>query len=199
MSKQTPTEQQGFMEWLQNAVVDHPEAAAAARDEEARLHLARALRQAREAAGMTQELLAQASGLKQAMVSRLEKADHNPTVATVLKYVAALEGELVMGVIVGDALFGATHASNKTVTLPAYAVNEAGRLGLDPREYVLTCVARDQSSREIGDLVREEIRAHMLEMQSWMRARSDVDRDGRPTDSYSSEPHGKRTLYPVAA
>lgn len=199
MSKKAPNEQQGFMEWFQNAVAAQPEAVVAARDEDARLHLARALRRAREEAGMTQELVAEASGLKQAMVSRLEKADHNPTIATVLKYVSAVQGELVMGVVVGNEMFGATPASYRTAILPAYAVSEAERLGLDPREYVLTCVARDRSSREVAGLVREEFRAHMVEMRSWMRARSDGDGDGRPTEPYASEVHGKRTDYPVAA
>jgi len=199
MTKKTPDERQGFMEWLQNTVAEQPEAAAAARDEEARLHLARALRRAREEVGMTQALLAEASGLKQAMISRLEKADHNPTVATVLKYVTALGGELVMGVVVGDVLFGATDASSRTVTLPAYAVSEARRRDLDPKEYVLTCVARDQSSRAMIDVVREEIRVNMVEMRSWMRASGDTDRDGRPTQSYASQVHGKRTYDSVAA
>lgn len=199
MSKKAPNEQQGFMEWLQNAVAAQPEAVMAARDEDARLYLARALRRAREEAGMTQELVAEASGLKQAMVSRLEKADHNPTIATVLKYVAAVQGELVMGVVVGNEMFGATPASDRTAILPAYAVSEAERLGLDPREYVLTCVARDQSSREVAGLVREEIRAQLVEMRSWMRARSDGDGDGRRTEPFASEVHGKRTDYPVAA
>lgn len=198
MSEKAQANPQGFMTWLQRSVDEHPEAAEAARDERIRLHLARALRQAREAAGMTQELLAKASGLKQAMVSRLEQADHNPTVATVLKYVSALPGELVMGVTVGDSLFGATPACDRTVTLPAHAVDEANRLGLGPREYVLTCVARDQSSRELGALVREEIRANMREMRSWTRATGDAEHEGRPKASFEAATHGKAAHYPVA-
>lgn len=181
MSKPRPIEEQGFMEWLRNTVESHPEAVAAARDEESRLHLARALRRARQAAGRTQAQVAEASGLKQAMISRLEKADHNPTVATVLKYVTALQGELVMGIVVGNELFAATPACSKTVTLPDYAVDEANRHGLEPKEYVVACIARDRSLHAVADVVREEIRGHTTEMQAWARATHDSDGDeGQP-------------------
>ena len=51
------------------------------------------LRVARHRAGLTQEALALASGLRQAQISRLELATMNPSFTTVLKLARALHLE----------------------------------------------------------------------------------------------------------
>jgi len=84
--------------WLEKSVQNDPEARRAAAEEEVHLHLARALRKARLAAGMTQSQVAEAAGLRQSAVSRLESPNHNPTIASVVRYLTAVGGELAMSV-----------------------------------------------------------------------------------------------------
>src|SRR6516165_6090878 len=64
------------------------------------IRLGNLLRQAREAAGLTQELLATKIGMSQPGISRLESGlgPHGPELDTVLRYVHGLEAELVVGI-----------------------------------------------------------------------------------------------------
>ncbi len=50
----------------------------------------------RKARGMTQALLAEASGVQQADISKIERGVVNPTIATVNKIAGALHGQLRM-------------------------------------------------------------------------------------------------------
>ena len=53
--------------------------------------LARNIRQQRQAAGLSQEVLAELSGLSQTWISRLEQGDANPTMETLTSLAQALE------------------------------------------------------------------------------------------------------------
>ncbi len=53
--------------------------------------LARNIRQQRQAAGLSQEVLAELSGLSQTWISRLEHGDANPTMETLTSLAQALE------------------------------------------------------------------------------------------------------------
>lgn len=57
---------------------------------EAEFELRRKLIELRRAAGLTQQQLAEKTGLSQQMISRIETGESNSTVETLLKYLEAL-------------------------------------------------------------------------------------------------------------
>lgn len=148
MSKNRNPSGDDFMTWLEDRVESHPEAKEAAAEEGMRLSLARALRKAREASDKTQAQLAEESGLKQSMVSRLERPDYNPTFQTVLRYLRAVDAELVLKVVVGTQEFAATPMSERSVVVPQSVVEQAQRRGITVGEHVLECVARQSTMQD---------------------------------------------------
>lgn len=156
MSKHSTPSGDDFVTWLEELVESQPEAKEAAAEEGVRLYLARALRMAREASGMTQADLAEESGLKQSMVSRLERPDYNPTLQTVLRYLRAVGAELVLKVVVGHKEFAGTSMSERSVVVPAHVVEQAEVRGVTIREYVLECIARQSAVSEMRVAMREE-------------------------------------------
>lgn len=199
MNERTRSEEGAFMDWLDDVVDADPEARLAAREEEVQLHLARALRLARESVGMTQATVAEASGLRQSMVSRLEKADHNPTLQTVLKYLNAVGAELVVSLLVGDGAFPATEAADRSVTVPCHVARQAASSGLTLREHVLTCIAKQETRSEMAALFRDECRRQMSEMRSWVQAEEDGRRRRPDAGAYVASAGDARSKYPVAA
>lgn len=136
------------MGWLDGIVKESPAAVAAERQESLKICLAEALRGARNAAGMPQAMLSEASGLKQSVVSRLERADHNPTLESIARYLDAIGADLVLSVLVGDRGFHATEAAQRSVTLPPTVVDAAAERGLTLSEYVLSCVEAARAIEE---------------------------------------------------
>lgn len=111
-------ERDDLLGWLEESVQNDPEARRAAAEEEVHLHLARALRKARLAAGMTQSQVAEAAGLRQSAVSRLESPNHNPTIASVVRYLTAVRGELALSVQAGGRRIPATPAAKRVKPVP---------------------------------------------------------------------------------
>ena len=68
------------------------------REEEIRIALTDTMRRVREASGLTQQQLADRLGVGQSWVSRLESANYDHRVESVVTYFAALDAELVMAV-----------------------------------------------------------------------------------------------------
>lgn len=199
MSKHSQPISEDFIDWLDEIVEASLEAKQAAREEELRLHLAGALRKAREASGMTQALVAEVSTLKQSMVSRLERADHNPTVETILKYLNAVSADLVLSVIVDGQMFAATETAQRAVVLPQHISDEAEERGVSLREHVIGCVTRQQTMRDVASVFREELHREMVEMRSWMRGQQDSDFQTHDVGSYVSEATYGSEPYSVAA
>lgn len=67
-----------------------PEAVAESRILRAHYELANSVYQARKKRGMSQQQLAAASGIDQAEISRIERGDSNPTIATMSRVLAAV-------------------------------------------------------------------------------------------------------------
>jgi len=115
------------LELLDDLVVDSPEVRRAVRRERLRLELARAMKRARETTGLTQQDVAGALGVTQAWVSKLENANHDHKLESVLSYFDAVGADMNLEVGVGASTFqiwgGAAAAAS------SYEVAERGALG----------------------------------------------------------------------
>lgn len=161
MSKRTGTEEYNFMKWLDALVDEEPEAVAAERVEGFKIRLADTLRDARSAAGMSQNMVSEISGLKQSVISRLERPDHNPTLESIVRYLNAIGADLVLNVISNDQTFHATEAGQRSVTVPPPVVREAAKRGLTVREYVLSCIEANRATEEMRESLQDAIRAEI--------------------------------------
>jgi predicted XRE-type DNA-binding protein len=114
------------LELLDDLVEDSPEVRRAVRRERLRLELARAMKKSRETAGLTQQDVATTLGVTQAWVSKLENANHDHKLESVLSYFDAIGGDMSLGVEVGRSSFliwGGAPAS------PSAEVAEGGGVG----------------------------------------------------------------------
>ena len=93
------------LELLDDLVVDSPEFRRAVRRERLRLGLARAMKRARETAGLTQQDVAGALGVTQAWVSKLENANYDHKLESVLSYFDAVGANMSLEVEAGDSSF----------------------------------------------------------------------------------------------
>ena len=169
MSKRVKREGQNFMDWLDELVEANPEAQKAFEDEMLRLRLADALRDVREAAGMTQALVAEEMDVRQSFVSKLERPDHNHTIETVLSYLQAVGAGLVLAIVEanGRDLIPASALAEDVVLLPKEVKEKAEAAGMSPREYVLSCFAHKQTAQEMKETFSGELRQHMTEFTGW--------------------------------
>ncbi len=162
-----------FMDWLGDLVGESPEAMSAYREEMLEIRLADALKAARSAAGMPQAMVSEASGLKQSVVSRLEKPDHNATLQSIIRYLDALGADLVLTVVLGNRSFPATDLAERTVTFPAEVAASADAQGLTLKEYVLSCLAAGRSIENVTEAIQESIRSEMdrqfQDMRRWVQ------------------------------
>lgn len=170
MSKRVKREGQNVMDWLNEVVASDPEAQKAFEDETLRLQLADALREIREAAGMTQMLVAEEMCVKQSFVSRLERSDHNHTIETVLSYLQAVGAGLVLAIVKsnGRDLIPASTLAEDVVLLPKEVSKRAEAVEMSLREYVLGCVTQQQTTEEVTQVFCNELRQHMSELKGWM-------------------------------
>ena len=93
------------LELLDDLVVDSPDVRRAVRRERLRLELARSMEKAREKAGLTQQDVAGALGVTQAWVSKLENANHDHKLESVLSYFDAIGADMILEVGVGSSTF----------------------------------------------------------------------------------------------
>lgn len=181
MSKTVAQSDASFMEWLGDLVKEHPESVRAEKEEALSLHLAEALKTARAAAGMTQAMVSEGSGLKQSVVSRLEKASHNSTLQSIVRYLDALGADLVLSVVLGGRSFPATELAERTVTLPEHVMDSAETRGLSPREYVLSCLDASHALENLGEVIQDSIQRemgrHFSDMRQWIRDSSSGERN----------------------
>ena len=170
MSKRVKREGQNVMDWLNEVVASDPEAQKAFEDETLRLQLADALREMREEAGMTQTLVAEEMCVKQSFVSRLERSEHNHTIETVLSYLQAVGAGLVLAIVKsnGRDLIPASALAENAVLLPKEVARQAEAVEMSLREYVLSCVTRQEVTEEVTEAFCGELRQHMSELKGWM-------------------------------
>jgi transcriptional regulator with XRE-family HTH domain len=171
MSKRVKRKDQNVMDWLDELVVSDPEAQAAYEDETLRLRLADALRKAREEAGMTQTMVAEEMGVRQSLISKLERPDHNHTVETALAYLQAVGANLVVAVVTADGqdLIPASTLAENVVLLPKFVSEEAEARGLSLREHVLCSLAHQETAREMTRVFRTELKVHISELQGELK------------------------------
>lgn len=93
------------LEFLDSLIEDTPQVKRTARRERLRLELARYMKKAREAAGLTQKEVADALSVTQAWVSKLENPNFDHKLESVLSYFDAIGGEMYLGVEVGESTF----------------------------------------------------------------------------------------------
>ena len=87
------------LEFLKSVVPDTPETQRIEKQEWARLLLTEEMRSARKQAGLTQEQVAAKLGVTQGWVSRLEHADHDHTLESVIAYLDAVDADLQFEVV----------------------------------------------------------------------------------------------------
>jgi DNA-binding XRE family transcriptional regulator len=93
----TPSDPEGECDALgffQTLAPDTPETRRIGKQEWARLLLTDEMRSARKRAGLTQEQVAERLGVTQGWVSRLERADHDHTLESVVAYLDAVGADL---------------------------------------------------------------------------------------------------------
>ncbi len=170
MGKRVKREGQNIMDWLSELVMSDPEAQKAYEDEALRLGLASALQKAREAAGMTQMMVAEEMSVRQSLISKLERPDHNHTVETVLAYLQAINAGLVMAVVAanGRDLIPASALAEDIVLLPKEVKAQAEASQMSPREYVLSCLAHHCTAQEMQQAFSSEMKQHVSELKGIM-------------------------------
>ena len=118
------------LELLGDLVIDSPEVRRAVRRERLRLELARSMKKAREKAGLTQQDVARALGVTQAWVSKLENANHDHKLESVLSYFDAIGADMSLEVGVGASTFQIwDSAASSSSSSSSYDVAERGAVG----------------------------------------------------------------------
>jgi transcriptional regulator with XRE-family HTH domain len=134
---------------LRKLIPDTPEMRRVGKQEWLRLVLTDAMREARKRAGMSQKDVAEALGVSQGWVSRLESANYDHQVESVISHLDAVGAELLMAIRATDDLIQVeTHEEDVLVNVPASYQNEALEAGMTLREFVCSRVAA--SSRDRG-------------------------------------------------
>ena len=125
------------LELLDTLVPDTPEMRRVGKREWFRLLLTDAMIEARKRAGRTQKELAGELGVSQSWVSKLESANYDHQVESVVSHLDAVGAELLMAIKVGDELIQVeTSEEDVVVNLPACYQTEALEAGMSLREFV---------------------------------------------------------------
>jgi transcriptional regulator with XRE-family HTH domain len=130
-------------------ITDDPKAIVEGKLTHLRLYLSLATRELRDEAGLTQKELAQRLGVQQAAVSKLESANKDHDLESVLRHLAALDAELLMAVKKGDDVFQVSDDEDTLlVDVPAQVAEWAEEAGKDPREYVNDAVVHYRETQK---------------------------------------------------
>lgn len=105
MNEMSPRKDTSPLELLDDLVEDSSKVRRAVRRERLRLELARAMKKARETAGLTQQDVARTLGVTQAWVSKLENANHDHKLESVLSYFDAIGADMSLAVEVGASSY----------------------------------------------------------------------------------------------
>ncbi len=130
------------LEFLDDLIKDSPQVQRTGRRERLRLELARFMKKAREAAGLTQKEVAEVLSVTQAWVSKLESPNYDHKLESVLSYFDAIGGEMNLSVDVRESTFQIWGAA-PAIQLPTKILESEGRrntllpsdLGLDKQAW----------------------------------------------------------------
>ena len=129
------------LEHLGSLIPDTPEMRRVGKQEWFRLLLTDAMIEARKRAGLTQKEVATELGATQSWVSKLESANHDHGVESVVSHLDAVGAELLMAVKVGDDLIQVeTSEEEVLVNIPACYQDEALEAGMTLREFICSRV-----------------------------------------------------------
>jgi transcriptional regulator with XRE-family HTH domain len=124
------------VEHLDVLIPNTPQTRRVGKQEEVRLELTDAMRQARKRAGLSQQEVARSLGVGQSWVSKLESANYDHQLESVVAHLDAVGAELLMAVKLGDELIPVTQTHRLLLDVPAFYQAEAGQAGMTLREYV---------------------------------------------------------------
>jgi transcriptional regulator with XRE-family HTH domain len=108
------TQYQGDLK-LNNHLSDDPEMILFERLEHLKQYLSFTMHILRENAGLTQAELAERLGVKQSAVSKLENPEKQHDLESMMRYLHALDAELVMGIKAGDTFYQVTDLSDTVI------------------------------------------------------------------------------------
>jgi transcriptional regulator with XRE-family HTH domain len=100
---------------LLKEIPDTPETRAIAEEEKIKLRLAVALTKVRESVNLTQASLAKKLGVRQSLISKWERVDHNHTLNTLLSLIRTLNANLVLGIEFDGNFLPITEAADRCV------------------------------------------------------------------------------------
>ncbi len=124
------------LDHLGTIIPDTPQTRRVGKQEEVRLGLTEAMRQARKRAGLSQKEVAKTLGVGQSWVSKLESANYDHQLESVVAHLDAVGAKLLMAVKFGDELIPVTQTHRLLVDVPAFYQAEAEQAGMTLREYV---------------------------------------------------------------
>lgn len=126
------------LEHLESLTSDTPDLRRVGKQEWLRLALTAAMVAARKEAGLTQKDVATALGVSQSWVSKLESANYDHQIESVVSHLDAVGAELLMAVRAGDKLIPVEREEADTILadVPTWCVREAETRGVSVREYI---------------------------------------------------------------
>jgi transcriptional regulator with XRE-family HTH domain len=121
-----------------------------------RLLLTDAMIGARKRAGLTQKAVANELGVSQGWVSKLESANHDHGIESVVSHLDAVGAELLMAVKLGEDLIPVeTGAEETLVHVPSRYRAEASRQGMTLHDYICSSVEGYHWSDEVMHMPKE--------------------------------------------
>lgn len=136
------------VEHLASILPDTAEMRRVGKQEDLRLALTDALRKTRQHTGMIQSEIATSLGVSQSWVSKLENADYDHQIESVVTLLDALGAELLMAIKIDDAIIPVQPPSNGTkaesgdifIPVPKYLEHEAKAKGMSTRELIFAAL-----------------------------------------------------------
>ncbi len=128
---------------LADVIPDTPEMRRVGKQEWLRLALTNAVREARKRVGMSQGEVAQELGVSQSWVSKLESANHDHQIESVVSLLDAVGAELLMAIKVNSDIIPVQPQTQEDVlvSVPYFVKQDAEAAGMTTREFVCASVA----------------------------------------------------------
>ena len=146
---------------LADVIPDTPEMRRVGKQEWLRLALTDALREARKRVGMNQKDVAQELGVSQSWVSKLESANHDHQIESVVSLLDALGAELLMAVKVDNDIIPVQPQTQEDVlvSVPYFVKQDAEAAGMTTREFVCASVAGYHPEEKVKQSSGKEVKA----------------------------------------
>lgn len=136
------------IEHIASIIPDTAEMRRVGKQEDLRLALTDALRKTRKHMGMTQSDIADTLGVSQSWVSKLENADYDHQIESVVALLDALGAELLLAIKTDDGIIPVqspmqskeTESKDIFILVPDYLEHEAKAKGMTPRELIFAAL-----------------------------------------------------------